>query len=101
MTIADIEFHAEGRLWIGSLLSRFGTMQVLLDGTKDAPNADQARAFEEFAKNLHENLIEVRRRLQFRLLWRPIRIAVNDQNRVGLQFRNKITGKQIGMLFWK
>ena len=34
----------------------------------------------------------------FSFMWRPIRIAINNQGRLGLQFLN-ILGKQKGMLF--
>ena len=32
-------------------------------------------------------------------LWRPIRFAVNNQGRLGLQFRHRLTGKQEGIFF--
>ena len=32
--------------------------------------------------------------MRFRFLYRPIRIAVNNEHRVGVQFRNQLTGNQ-------
>jgi hypothetical protein len=38
--------------------------------------------------------------MRFGFLYRPIRIALNNENRIGVQFINKLTGKQVGMIFW-
>lgn len=32
-------------------------------------------------------------------LWRPIRFAINDEGRLGLQFKHRLTGRQDGMFF--
>jgi hypothetical protein len=32
-------------------------------------------------------------------LWRPIRLTVNDQGRLGIQFKHRLTGKQNVLLF--
>jgi hypothetical protein len=85
---------------MGDLPTDFGHMEVLLDGTPDAPSQEQIAAFERFAANLTENLLAVRRQIPWSFLYRPIRIAPNRENRVGVQFRHKLTGKQIGMFFW-
>lgn len=61
MEICGAQFRNEGGLWIGDLLSDFGHMEVLLDGTADAPSQEHVAAFEGFAANLTYNILKVRR----------------------------------------
>jgi len=100
MEICGARFRSENALWIGDLMSEFGHLEVLLDGTRDAPNQEHVAAFQRFAADLQENLLKVRKQILFPFLYRPFRIAPNLDNRVGIQFKNKLTGKQVGMFFW-
>ncbi len=100
MEICGAQFRKEGILWIGEMASDFGRLEVLLDGTAEAPDPDHVAAFTKFSANLKENLRQVRRKIRLSFLYRPFRIAPNIENRVGIQFRNRFTGKQLRMLFW-
>lgn len=100
MEINGARFRREGVLWIGDLASDFGRLEVLLDGTPEAPSPAHVAAFKRFSANLMENLCQVRRYIKLPFLYKPFRIAPNIENRVGIQFRNRITGKQLKMLFW-
>ncbi len=100
MEICGAHFRDEGGLWIGDIISDFGHIEVLLDGARDAPSQEHVAAFERFAANLSENLLNVRKQISLSFLYRPIRIAPNNENRIGVQFKSKLTGKQVGMFFW-
>jgi hypothetical protein len=100
MEICGAQFRKEGVLWIGELPSDFGSLEVLLDGTAEAPDPGHVAAFTRFSANLRDNLRQVRRKIKLAFLYRPFRIAPNIENRVGIQFKNRITGKQLSMLFW-
>lgn len=100
MEICGARFRREGVLWIGDLMSEFGLLEVLLDGTSEAPNPGHVAAFRRFSANLKDNLRQVRRHLKMAFLYEPFRIAPNMENQVGIQFRNRITGRQLNMLFW-
>lgn len=101
MEICGARFRREGVLWIGDLMSDFGRLEVLLDGTYDAPDPGHVAAFKKFSANLRDNLRQVRRHLKLSFLYKPFRIAPNLENQVGIQFRNRITGRQLHMLFWE
>jgi len=100
MEIAGVQFSDEGGLWIGQLDTDFGPMEVMLSGDSNGPSDGHADAFRRFVENLSRNLLQVRKQVRLGFLFSPIRIAPNNENRVGVQFRNKITGRQIGMYFW-
>ena len=100
MEIFGAQFRSEGMMWLGDLCSDFGHLEVMLDGTPEAPSPKHVEAYRKFSINLMVNLRKVRRQLRLPFLYRPFRIAPNIENRVGVQFKNKITGKQVQMLFW-
>ncbi len=101
MEIEGVEFRCEGgQLWIGDVFSGYGHHQVLLTGDNDSPDSEHVQAFSRFKKDLDKNLLEVRNKVPFGFLYRPIRIAPNNENRIGVQFKNRITGNQVGMIFW-
>jgi hypothetical protein len=83
------------RLWIGDVISqRFGHMEAVLDGTADAPKEEHVSALHRFFQNLDSNISRLRSKIRFGFLYRPIRIAPNMENIVGVQFRNRFTGNQ-------
>jgi hypothetical protein len=88
-----------GRLWIADLNTAFGHVELLC-GEGGEPDLETLVLVERFLEGPADHLAAVRRsafRLPF--LWRPIRLAVNDQGRLGLQFRHRVTGRQAGMFF--
>lgn len=99
MEICGARFKRQGLMWIGDLVSDFGRLEVLLDGTPEAPSPGHVAAFKKFSANLRDNLRQVRRHIKLPFLYEPFRIAPNLENRVGIQFRNRITGKQM-MMYW-
>jgi hypothetical protein len=76
-------------LWLGRIPSRYGEMELILDGTPDAPNEKKVAAIQAFLETAGETVERLRRRLPLASLWRPIRLAVNDQNRVGVLFQRR------------
>ena len=100
MEIAGAQFNNEEGLWIAQISTDLGSMEVMLDGDDGGPSVGHADAFQRFAQDLKDNLLQVRKQVSMGFLYSPIRIAPNNENRVGVQFKNKITGKQIGMFFW-
>jgi hypothetical protein len=83
--------HAEDGLWVIRIpaSNRYGSMDLVLGGTAEAPNAEHLAAIEAFLPNALETIDRLRRRFLFPFLWDPVRIAVNDQNRVGVQFQRR------------
>jgi hypothetical protein len=100
--MADIEIsgiplsHRKG-LWFAEIESpKFGILEAVLDGSKDAPGEApdpvQAEALRRFMKDLDANLCKLRGRLLLPFLFRPVRLAPNNRGRVGVQFQNILTG---------
>lgn len=86
-------------LWIAHLPTSFGSVELLC-GEGDTPDLQEIKLAEQFLNATEDRLVTVRRSV-FALpwLWRPIRLAVNDEGRLGIQFRNRMTGSQRGMFF--
>lgn len=81
-------------LWLGSIPSRHGMIELVLSGTPDSPNEDQLAAIQAFLLHAGENTAKLRRKLRFSLLWRPVRLTVNNENRVGVQFQHRIFNRR-------
>lgn len=94
MNFEGIPFRMEGGLWVGVVSTKFGVVDVLLDGSEAGPSEDHLQAYRRFAEDLDTNLVRLRTQIRFAFLWRPVRIAVNSENRVGVQFKNRVTGRQ-------
>lgn len=94
MTFEGMQLRHEGGLWLGAVSTKFGVVDVLFGGSDAAPDEKQVQAYRRFAENLDANIARLRKQIFFGFLWRPIRIAINTENRVGVQFRNRLTGNQ-------
>ena len=83
--------HAEDGLWVIRIPApnRYGSMDLVLGGTAEAPDAEDMAAIAAFMPNALETISRLRRRFFFPFLWDPVRIAVNDENRVGVQFQRR------------
>jgi hypothetical protein len=80
-------------LWFAEVPSKtYGTLEAVLDGTKEQPDPHQAEALRRFTKNIDENVKKLRSRLFFPFLFRPVRLAPNKRGKVAVQFRNILTG---------
>lgn len=101
MDIEGVKFRLEGGgLWVGNIFTNFGHHEVLLNGTKEGPAPNQIEAFIKFKINIDDNLTQVRKKNNLSFFYRPIRISQNNENRIGIQFKHRLTGKQVGMFFW-
>jgi len=86
-------------LWIAHLPTAYGHMELLC-GAKDAPDLPLLVLIEKFLGDSTDHIGEVRRSaFQLPRFWRPIRFAINNEGRLGIQFKHRITGRQIGMFF--
>jgi len=81
-------------LWVAHVPTTYGMVEVVLSGSEEKPDERQSAALEPFFLRASEITERTRKRLKFAFLYRPIRVAVNDHGRVGLQFRNRLTGAQ-------
>lgn len=90
--------HQEG-IWVAYLPSEHGLIEVIVDGDESAPNQSQLEALGVFLCRCPELLSRLRKRLRPSFLFRPIRIAVNEASRVGVQYRNKLTRSQTKVFF--
>ena len=89
-----IDLRFESGVWIGTLSTRFGVLEVVVGGSQSAPDQSQLDALRRFQSSLDDNIRQLWGEIRFSFLWRPIRLGVNNENRVGVQFRNRITGNQ-------
>jgi hypothetical protein len=86
-------------LWFGEVRSKsYGTIEAVLDGTKESPDPVQAEALRRFTQNIDDNVNKLRKRLLIPFLFRPVRLAPNKRGKVGVQFRNILTGDQKKMV---
>jgi hypothetical protein len=94
MNVDGIQLRFDGGLWVGAVSSKFGTVEVLFSGSDAGPDEQQVQAYRRFAEHLDANIARLRKQIFFGFMWQPIRIAINMENRVGVQFRNRLTGNQ-------
>ena len=94
MPEAGLRFENVGGLWVARMPTRHGVVEVVLAGSDEKPDERQSAALAPFFARASEITASLRRRLRFAFLYRLIRIAVNDEGKVGLQFRNVLTGAQ-------
>ena len=88
--------HAEDGLWVIRIPApnRYGSMELVLDGTAEAPKAEHIAAIQAFMPNALETIGRLHGRLSFSFLWDPVRITVNNQNRVGVQFQRRLFSRR-------
>jgi hypothetical protein len=88
--------HLGNGLWVGTIPApnRYESMELVLGGTAEAPRADHIAAIEAFMPNALETIGRLRGRLSFSFLWDPVRIAVNNQIRVGVPFQRRFFSRR-------
>jgi hypothetical protein len=93
--INGVQLSNRKGLWFGEIPSKaYGTLEAVLDGTKESPDPLQAEALRRFTANIDENVNKLRSRIFLSFLFRPVRLAPNKRGKVGVQFRNILTGDQ-------
>jgi hypothetical protein len=85
-------------VWVGTVNTDFGTIELVLNGTADGPRPEQIEAVQAFMRRANATIADVRKQLRFPVLWKPIRLAPNSECRVGIQFQHRIFNRQ-EMLF--
>ena len=97
--INGVQLSNRKGLWFADIPSKkFGNLEAVLDGSKEAPDPMQAEALRRFTKNIDDNVNKLRSRLLLSFLFRPVRLAPNKRGKVGVQFRNILTGDQKKMI---
>jgi hypothetical protein len=97
--INGIQLNHRKGLWFGDVTSKsYGILEAVLDGSKDAPDPMQAEALRRFTTNIDANVNKLRSRLFLSFLFRPVRLAPNKKGKIGVQFRNILTGDQEKMV---
>lgn len=81
-------------LWLGIVPSQYGMIELVLSGTADKPNPDELVAVQAFMLHAGDSIARLRRKLRLPLLWRPIRIAPDNENRIGVQFQHRIFNRR-------
>ena len=87
-------FERRAGLWIAAMPTRYGPVEVVCDGSAEAPDKKQLDALEPFFARAFQITEATKKKLGFSFLYRLIPIAPNQAGRVGLQFRNRLTGSQ-------
>jgi len=94
-----VDIFQKGNLWIGSVQTSYGIMEFFA-GQGSQPDIQKLLFLDKFLNNPIDYIKDIRSSVfSFPILWRPIRCAVNNEGRMGLQFKNRITGKQVGLFF--
>jgi hypothetical protein len=94
-----IQIVQSRRLWIAHLPTPYGHMELLC-GEGNEPDIQIIKLIEQFFSSTKDHIAEVRRSaFRVPLFWRPIRFAINNEGRLGLQFKNRVTGKQDALFF--
>jgi hypothetical protein len=93
-----LRFEFVQGVWVSHLDSPFGAIEVVVDGAPGEPDAAQMVALEAFLPYAASRVIEIRRQLRLAFLYSPIRIAVNQKNLVGVQYRNRLTGAHVMLM---
>jgi len=89
----------QGAVWIARLLTRYGHAEVLC-GQGNEPDLKELLLVEQFLDDSVDHISSIRRSaFKMPRLWCPIRFAVNNQGRLGLQFKHRLTGRQDGLFF--
>ncbi len=97
--MGSIKVFNDDGLWLAFVPTRYGVMQLLC-GEGDAPECATLLLVERFLGDATDHIAAIRRSaFGLPVLWRPIRIAVNNRGQLGLQFKHRITGTQQGMFF--
>jgi hypothetical protein len=81
-------------LWLGAVPSPYGPIEIVLDGTPQAPDENMVAAIQTFMTHVGEIIERLRHRLPIAFLWKPVRLAVNNKNRVGVQFQHRILNRR-------
>jgi hypothetical protein len=81
-------------VWRGTMPSVYGEIEFVLDGTPDVPKASHLDAIKAFMPTAGATIERLRRRLPLAFLWRPIRLAPNNQDRVGVQFQRRLFSRR-------
>ena len=81
-------------LWLGSISSSFGPLELVIDGTEDGPDEQHLAALRGFLSRAGDAVHKLRRKLPLSFLWCPVRLAPNDQNRVGVQFQHRLLNRR-------
>jgi hypothetical protein len=81
-------------LWLGHVASRYGKIELVLDGTPESPNPNHIAAIQYFMPTAGQTIERLRKRLSLPLLWRPVRLAPNNENCVGVQFKHRLSNRQ-------
>jgi hypothetical protein len=72
----------------------------LFCGDGDTPDLKCLVLIERFFDSSVDHIRAIRRSaFKIPMFWRPIRFAVNNEGRLGIQFRLRLTGRQEGMFF--
>ena len=86
--------HYAHGLWLGTVPTRFGLIELVLDGTEDAPCQGHLNVVQQFMPNADATIERLRRCLPWSFLWRPIRLAPNNENRLGIQFQHRVFNRR-------
>ncbi len=94
-----VDIYQRGNLWIARVQTPYGVMEFFA-GQGSQPDVQELIFLEIFLDSQIDYIKEIQNSVfSLPILWRPIRFSVNNEGRMGLQFQNRITGKQVGIFF--
>ena len=97
--MSKIPIVQHGSLWIAHVPTTYGNVELLC-GEGVSPDMRTVILVERFLDCAVDYVGAIRRSaFGIPILWRPIRFAINNEGRLGLQFKHRITGRQDGMFF--
>jgi len=91
--ISYLLYHKEHKLWLGFVPTKFGPVEVVVDGTPESPDEQELAALRGFLANSTENILNRRKYLRLGFLYKPARLALLHKKEVGVQFYQMFTRK--------
>jgi len=83
----------DGR-WTAVSESRWGPVEFVASGNDERPDPEEIDLLEDFQENAETRVMAARRQIRFGLFYRPIRVLINNEKRVGVQFQKRLWPNQ-------
>jgi hypothetical protein len=78
--------------------SRWGPVEFIASGNEDGVYPEDIDILEDFQENAEARFMSARQQIRGGLFYRPIRVLINNEKRVGVQFQSRLWPRQRCMI---